>query len=163
MISELKGDIQLTTVNAEEFIQEVIKLTKEGCEYQPHSGFIRTGLMKKARFKRKAPPVVSFAELPPEYAPEDPQTVVEEVLETNPSNPTTETQEASESPLTDSQEVVVPPPRELPDWDLAKSLRDDSDLKLSKDNLAIYALEFGVTIKKNVTFEKMLKKFEEAL
>lgn len=163
MISELKGDIQLTTVNAEEFIQEVIKLTKEGCEYQPHSGFIRTGLMKKARFKRKAPPVVSFAELPPEYAPEAPQTAVEDVLETNPSNPTTETQEASESLVTDSQEVVVPPPRELPDWDLVKSLRVDSDLKTSKDNLAEYALTFGVTIKKNVTFEKMVKKFEEAL
>jgi len=163
MISELKGDIQLTTVNAEEFIQEIIKLTKEGCEYQPNSSLVRVGLMKKARFKRQAPPVVAFAELPPELAPEAPQKPVSEVLEPTPSNHTTEVQEVSETPSTDSQEVVVPPPRDLPDWELAKSLRDDSDLKLSKDNLAIYALEFGVTIKKNVTFEKMLKKFEEAL
>lgn len=162
MINEIEGVITLTSPNTELFVQDIIKLTQEGCVYKEYSAFM--GMMgngvKKATFLRKAPQAISFAELPPEKTPEASLKVADEDLKEKVDQSTSSSQEPSESSSTDSESSST---KILPDWEIVKNLRNGEDLKLSKDNLAEYAKTFGVVLKKNMTFENMVKKFEETL
>ena len=150
MITKInENKAQIKSFTRDEFLTEFEKLILEGWRYEKYSAKINTS-RKRATFYR---PVEEQSK----DAVEETKTSTEESVE----------EEVVQSPSEAPEEAVEAPKEDngkLPDWDLIKSFEDKNDQKASKDKLADYAQkEFGITLKKNVGFQKMLEKLQTDL
>jgi len=166
---ELSGTTFLQSTDANDFAETFQRLVKEGHEYIPHSCTLSMyGTGKRAEFKRTTG----------EVADENPSGEVQLNREGNlpdststaleGSSPASEELTEDKSDLLQSIEDACEDLAEirgniLPDWDLVKTFKSSETAMEAKIKLADYALTFGVTLKKNISFEKMVKKFTDKL
>lgn len=139
MITKIDNNADVVANSANTFCKEFEQLIQQGYTYVEGSSRLKKRTRRRAKFVKAGKAVVDIVV---------PDPLIQEVLE------------PAETIVSDK----VVDETAVPDWDFIKSLNNANDQKGSKEKLAAYILEnYNITLKKNVSFDKMVTKLENTL